>query len=154
MEQISFNVISYADKNFNPHSVERLINRTFDCVFTLGDYVTNGTKMKGRITKFTLSEDLTTLFVYTDWSNVGMELASIYKIMELPSRFQLNDEVSVRFRPDFVINHAKVIKVHFTENKVQYDLEVKINIEGNPNYPSGHTTSRIYNIDSEIVGAL
>jgi hypothetical protein len=69
----------------------------------------------------------------------------------LPSRFQLDDKVSVRFRPDFVINEARVIKVHFTESKVLYDLEVKISFEGNSDHPAGFTTTRVYNIDSSVV---
>ena len=69
----------------------------------------------------------------------------------LPSRFQLGDEVSVRFRPDFVINQATVIKVHFTESKVLYDLEVKITFDANEDHPAGWSTTRVYNIDSTIV---
>lgn len=64
----------------------------------------------------------------------------------LPSRFQLGDVVSVRFK-DFTISKAYVIKVHFTESKVLYDLNVCILGDGGDTL----TTTRIYNVDSAII---
>lgn len=66
----------------------------------------------------------------------------------LPSRFQLNDFVSVKFRPDFVIEKAKIIKVHFTESKVLYDLQVEIGGQ------TPLTSTRVYNVDSLIVESV
>lgn len=47
-------------------------------VFTIGDFVTNGTKMRGKILSFSFLNDQ--VFVETDWSKVGMNLDSIVKI--------------------------------------------------------------------------
>lgn len=79
---LNFRVISYANDKFQPHSVERLTEdgTKYDATFTCGDYVTNGTKMRGHIERFELSSDLSSLFVFTDWSGVGMDLDSISKV--------------------------------------------------------------------------
>lgn len=69
---------------------------------------------------------------------------------QLPSRFQIGDRVSVRFRPSLVIDAAEVIKVHFSENKVLYDLEVKIA----PDNQEDVAYTRVYNIDSLIVSPV
>ncbi len=70
----------------------------------------------------------------------------------LPSRFQIGDKVSIRFRPDLVVNEAEILNVKFTESKVLYDIEVFINFDGTENHPAGYTTTRFYNVDSTIVG--
>lgn len=142
----TFNVISYADKNFNPHTVERLIDKQWDENFAIGDYVTNGTKMKGKIIRFELSNDLQSLFVYTDWSNVGMNLESVYKIEQLPAQHQIGDKVNFSITQSFGESPypftAEVKAVHFYAGKVKYDLEIPIAEEA---------PTRIYNIDSCFV---
>lgn len=79
---LNFRVVSYANDKFQPHSVERLTEdgTKYDTTFTCGDYVTNGTKMRGSIERFELSPDLSSLFVFTDWSGVGMDLDSISRV--------------------------------------------------------------------------
>lgn len=64
----------------------------------------------------------------------------------LPSRFQHGDPVVVHFRKSGIIQNCKVIKIHFTESKVSYDLEVKWEGEDGDMY-----TDRLYNIDSAVV---
>lgn len=62
---------------------------------------------------------------------------------KLPSRYQVNDIVSVASpKLDFVINKARVHKVHFSERKVSYDLDIEIRV------PRGTDYTRIYNVDS------
>lgn len=67
----------------------------------------------------------------------------------LPSQFQPYDEVSVNFYNAGFINLARVRKVHFTHNKVSYDLEICTNVsnEGKEN----NIYTRIYNVDSVYV---
>ena len=66
--------------------------------------------------------------------------------MKLPSRFQLGDLVSVNFGY-FTISKAYVIKIHFSEGKVLYDLNVCLLDDNGDTL----TTTRIYNVDSAIV---
>lgn len=117
-------------------------------VFTIGDYVTNGTKMKGNITgfEFFVDEETSELicFVQHTWSGIGMGLSDIYHTQKLPSRFQIGEYVSIRFKPNFVVDKAEVTKVHFTENKVQYDLRVELG-KG-----SGKTSTKIYNVEESV----
>lgn len=61
---------------------------------------------------------------------------------KLPSQYQIKDLVSVDFG-DVQIPNCRVFKVHFTESKVLYDLEIMLG-------ESKHVT-RIYNIDSYFV---
>ena len=49
--------------------------------FKIGDYVSNGTPMRGNIVKFNLSPDGVP-YITTDWSNIGMSAWSCYHIME------------------------------------------------------------------------
>ncbi len=65
----------------------------------------------------------------------------------LPSRFNFGDRVVVSFGKFGTINNCKVIKIHFTESKVFYDVEVKWeSLDGKENY-----TDRLYNLDSCVV---
>lgn len=59
----------------------------------------------------------------------------------LPSPYQINDEVWVKFWAKEII--GKVIGVHFYSNKIKYDLEVLCIGNGG--------TSRIYNVDENII---
>lgn len=74
---------------------------------------------------------------------ITLALEFICSNSSLPSRFQINDLVCVKFK-DFTITKAKVIKVHFTESKVLYDLQIIFSDESS-------TSTRIYNVDSFIM---
>ena len=66
-------------------------------------------------------------------------------------QFQPGDLVSVRFRPYFVIDTAKVIQVHFTNSRVKYDLEVQIPWKMFNSPDQGITTTRVYNLDADLL---
>src|ERR1017187_5302810 len=80
--KLNFGILSFANDKFSPYAVERL-NRDNNEIFIIGDHVSNGTKMNGRIERFELSDDLKSLYVYTDWSGVGMSIDDIYKVTKL-----------------------------------------------------------------------
>jgi len=63
--------------------------------------------------------------------------------MKLPSKNQIGDEVFFTVSDENV--GAKVIAVHFTINKVRYDLELKTKDD---------SVTRIYNVDSCYVNAV
>lgn len=66
---------------------------------------------------------------------------------KLPSRFQNGDKVKLCFSNAGELTNAEVIKVHFSESKVLYDVELAIAIiETDELY---HT--RLYNVDSVFV---
>jgi hypothetical protein len=76
----------------------------------------------------------------------------------LPSRFGIGDKVKAVFNDAGHVGQAEVIKVHFTESKVFYDLAVlfhyaKPSEEGQPvEYQEDMTGStRLYNVDSAFV---
>jgi len=69
---------------------------------------------------------------------------------ELPSRFKIGDKVSIRLRPMFVVDTAEVIKIHFTESKVFYDLDVEFDYPTPPDDGKKGVT-RIYNVDSAML---
>ncbi len=63
--------------------------------------------------------------------------------VEFPSRFGLNDDVTVSFSELGVnVDSAKICGVHFYESKVKYDLDMKLKDD---------QTTRIYNVDSCFV---
>lgn len=62
--------------------------------------------------------------------------------MLLPSQHQINDFVKLDFDAAGHIIHCKVIKIHFTESKVLYDVLLT-------NMPT-----RLYNIESDFVFAI
>ena len=80
---------------------------------------------------------------------VKMPIPDIEKLYEeflntnpaLPSRFIHGDEVILDFKEAGKLNNAKIIKVHFTERKVLYDVQIK----------TGNGLTRIYNIDSSFI---
>lgn len=152
LHKVDVSSITFEVLEFNEDKTPRKVKRFKDQeVFTIGDHVTNGTKMKGIITGFELykgqdSRDLT-MYVSHTWSNVGMGLEDIYKTEKLPSRFQIGEEVSIK-QEEFYVKRAEIIKVHFANNSVQYDLEIKIkNFLG-----QGLVTTRIYNVNELLVG--
>ena len=146
-ELLNFGILSFANDKFSPYSVERRTDGVFfDGIFTIGDYVTNGTQMKGHIERFELSTDLKTLFVYTDWSGVGMNLDSIKKIERLPSKHQVGDVVKFYLVEDSKGVAANIRAVHFYFDKVKYDIEVVSEANsGGLNY------TRLYNVDSNLI---
>ncbi len=77
---------------------------------------------------------------------------------KLPSRFQLGSLVFFDAEVSGQVNNCRIIKVHFTESKVLYDLEVAIVDETAPVLknkrkpkPKISYTTRLYNIDSAFV---
>jgi hypothetical protein len=124
----NWEVVTYLNDKFTPASIRRLND---DQTFAINDYITNGTQMRGHITKFELSSDLNEVFVYTDWSGIGMDLDHVYHIdsRKLPSKFQHGDSVIVQFDSNQRL-HGKVTKVSFTVAKVLYDVEVAITVPG------------------------
>jgi hypothetical protein len=77
--------------------------------------------------------------------------------LTLPSQHQIGDPVVVYFGTSGVIKNCKVIKVHFTESKVLYDVEVKWrHAEYADKISTGvdkqrELTDRLYNLDSAVV---
>jgi hypothetical protein len=77
--------------------------------------------------------------------------------LTLPSHHQIGDSVVVYFGTSGVIKNCKVIKVHFTESKVFYDVEVKWkHAEYADKISAGvdkgrELTDRLYNLDSAVV---
>ena len=83
----------------------------------------------------------------------------------LPSRFQINDPVELHFNDSGAIKNCSVIKVHFTEMKVLYDVEVECHYANLPvtviaedgeqihktTYTDEKYHTRLYNIDSANV---
>lgn len=139
----SFSIISFQDNpqgskvgsGIRPHSVMRTSDKE---VFTIGDIVTNGTRMTGEITGFSLLEG--EIFIEHTWSGIGMNLESLSKVITLPSQFQIGDAVWFRLWSTDLV--TEVLAVHFYPGKVKYDLKVLVG--------SGETT-RLYNIDSVYV---
>lgn len=67
---------------------------------------------------------------------------------KLPSTHQFGDEVNVTFFNNGVFT-GTVVKIHFTESKVFYDLEVEFKYKGLDELGS----TRVYNVDSAFVTA-
>lgn len=82
------------------------------------------------------------MFVVTDWSEVGMGLDDIYKLLNLPSQFQFRQVVVLNLNGK--AHPATVMAVHFYERKVKYDLDVWLDT-----VPESST--RMYNIDSVLL---
>lgn len=119
-------------------------------VFQIGERVSNGGPMCGKIIKITTDQavnnpDGTDATIWTDYSGVGMNLASVSHVPTLPCRFQYGQAVAVNL-PGFFIKHAVVIKAHFPHNGVQYDLQIWWKIPG-----EGDCSTRIYNVDEQIL---
>lgn len=130
--------------SFQPHSIKRDIDEE---IFSIGDTVTNGTKMIGKILSFEMLNDK--VFVNHTWSGIGMNLGSLKKVNQLPAQHQIGDKVkfSINQQDENKELHeynatAKVIGVHFYNSKVKYDLEIPI---------SDEAPTRVYNIDSCFV---
>ncbi len=134
---ITWEVVEYVGNSTAPKSILRLHDGE---VFSLGDYVTNGTQMKGNIEKFDFSFRGNDVFVYTDWSGIGMNLDSLIHTQPLPCKFQIGKTVLLNVGEQLL--KATVLVVHFSTSKIKYDLEVKIKEMG---------LNRFYNIDESLL---
>lgn len=130
--------------SFQPHSIKREIDGE---IFQIGDTVSNGIKMVGKILSFEMLDNH--VFVNHTWSEVGMNLGSLRKVNQLPAQHQIGDTVffSINQKSDEIDLHeyratSKIIGVHFYNHKVKYDIEIPI---------ADETPTRIYNIDSCFV---
>lgn len=132
------NSYSSVSQVFKPHSVKRLSDNE---VFTLGDRVSNDL-MKGKIIEFRTTAGV--MFVVTTWSNVGMNLDSVHKLNTLPSKYQEGDPVRANFY-GICFEYCWIHKVHFSKNKVTYDIEVLMQTNGKSH------NFRLYNVDSDFV---
>jgi len=94
--------------------------------------------------------------------SINIQMAT-EKERRLPSRFDFGDKVQVHFNDAGTIKNCEVIKIHFTESKVFYDVSVKSHYakpsEGEA--PSEFWDddehayyTRLYNIDSAIVSPM
>lgn len=72
-----------------------------------------------------------------------------YDSTELPSKFQLGEYVQIELNDEEVLRHGQVIKVHFSKEKVMYDLEFTVMLHEGKRY-----TTRLHNIDSTFVKGL
>lgn len=141
-KKLSWKVLEFFGQSTSPKTIKRLSDGE---VFSVSDYVTNGTKMRGKIEAFNFSFQDNEVFVETTWSRVQMNLDSLSKIINLPSSFQIDDEVVFSLAGDL---NAKVKGVHFYSNKIKYDLELK-----QLQVLDGIKT-RVYNIDEVYVHSL
>ena len=121
-------------------TIYQLRRRSDGIVFTVGDRVTNGTKMVGYIKAFHTEGGET--YVSHTWSGVDMSLNSIVKVDKLPCDHQQGDRVTIEQKA-MNIPCAIVKKVHFDQvGHVSYDLEIQM---------QAGVWTRIYNIDGDFV---
>lgn len=66
----------------------------------------------------------------------------------LNSQHQLNDKVVLDFFKEGTVTGCQIIKVHFTESKVLYDVEITSTYK---NPANGKWSTRLYNIDGCFV---
>lgn len=123
-------------------------------VFKLGDHVTNGTRMHGKIERFETDDDVhnrvpgspVEIHVITDWSGIGMNLDSVSHVsnekivLMTPSQFQVKDICAFEVAGQRI--GAQVTKITFAEGKVFYDLDIAV--------APGEVT-RIHGVDSAFV---
>lgn len=150
---MNFEILSFrqnksggTETSFKPYSIRRLSDGE---IFTLGDLVTNGTKMVGKITEFSFLED--SVYVDHTYSGVGMNLDSLikYTVKELPSEIQLNQVVKASFLKGKGL--CTIRGVHFFPDKIKYDLGIWLG-DGSVDDPERET--RVYNVDSEFISAF
>lgn len=83
----------------------------------------------------------------SNWKYANLDLLS-----ELPSQLQIGDDVCLNFEKSGKVNNAKIIKVHFTDRKVLYDVEIECEYEETDINNMGiKATTRLYNVDSCFV---
>lgn len=144
MTKKKWEVLSCVGNSTEPQSIKRSRD---NAVFSLQDYVTNGTRMKGHILKFEYNFKDDSVFVMTDWSCVGMNLDSLSQAIKLPSQHQIGHFVVLDFGEVGKILNCEINKVHFAEGKVLYDVVIHLNGKRGIVGP----TTRLYNVDSVFV---
>ena len=81
---------TYNKSEYSIHQITVYLNNGGEeIVFKIGDYVTNGTPMKGKIVKIDLGDDSGMPYITTDWSNVGMVAYSCYHTLPPETKFDL-----------------------------------------------------------------
>ena len=146
MNEVNWEIVEFIGNSSTPNVILR---KSDNKKFQLGDYVTNGTQMKGHIERFEYGFKNGDIYVYTDWSGVGMNFDSIDQAIKLPSAHQIGHKVNVLFDGNGRLSNCEIIKVHFSESKVMYDLEVPIEaING-----KSRDATRIYNVDSVFISS-
>lgn len=146
----SFQIVSFLDDKFTPHSVKRLSDGE---VFTIGDFVTNGSPMKGIIEEFQLFNK-EEMFVKTDWSGIGMHLDDLKREVILPSAYFIDQVIEVRIETKggaMATATGTVKAVHFYGGAKKsitekYDIDLW--------YEGGNTSHRIYNVPLTLLKAV
>lgn len=133
----NWEVISYQGNSTTPTAIRRISDQQ---EFKLGETVTNGTKMRGKIERFEYSFKSNDIFVYTDWSGIGMNLDSLSHVQLLPCKFQISQQVHFFLGTSSV--EYRILAVHFYSEKVKYDLEITM---------SDRTTTRVYNVSENLL---
>ena len=84
--------------------------------------------------------------------------ASKNQMPKLPSAHQIGDKVKLQFGTSGMVENCEVIKVHFTESKVLYDVEVSGNFDAWKEVldqaevkKNDRWSTRLYNVDSAFV---
>jgi hypothetical protein len=72
-------------------------------------------------------------------------IESVREPLKLPSKFQVKEICSLLYGAIYIPN-CRILKVHFSEDKVMYDVEIMYKVEDGKNQ-----VSRVYNIDSAHV---
>lgn len=81
------------------------------------------------------------------------------KQKSLPSRFQIGEKVKLNFFSAGELSRGEVIKIHFSESKVLYDVEIVVSTEDEADKPDEQArdylpqimVTRLYNVDSVFV---
>lgn len=111
---------------------------------SFGNYLLNKCKVKGHDLdgEACFDRQVTHADLY-NWREANPGILN-QKETTLPSKYQINDNVRLDFFDAGFVKNCTVIKVHFTDSKVLYDVDVTIgtDVNGKPN------KTRLYNIDS------
>ncbi len=73
-----------------------------------------------------------------------------FEPIQLPSPCQIGDKVQVYFSPNVILETCSVIKVHFTNSSILYDIEVRVSYIGTDG-SSNFKCFRLYNLDSGFI---
>lgn len=124
--------------------------RTVDNVeFNTGDPIRFNGQFLGHIVTFSIVNNYADVEVKTTRHKKGVNLDVIEHMPELPSRYQRNDVVRVRFNPHDDGNYATVTAVHFlTGSAPKYDLALWLE-DGALDDPK--TQERIYNVSERFL---
>lgn len=132
----NWEVVEFIGNSITPKSIKRLSDNK---IFSIKDFVTNGTQMRGEIIDFELSFKNLDVFVKTTWSGVEMNLDSLTHIELLPSKYQIGQKVNIQGNED----KLTIIKaVHFYNDTTKYDIELFLN---------GGKQTRLYNISEDLL---